>query len=431
MAFNLICLTLLLCCIVILIVLRMTPRHHPLLWMTIAIIGLIHHVVPVGLSMIDQLDAFSVGVWSVDNSVLKWYGLVYCSGMFAFMCVGYICAGTVRNTRMHARIQAHDIRSFMRLCNWVVTVGLVGRMIATSRGALFHSSAQYASSVIRMICSYAAAGLPVTVYWFVRSGSLSLHTVMNCAFLAVQTLLRTGERAQLLAVGLAFLAGSINKSMSGKSRWKIVLSVIVVAAIGIGWQFVRWEWRLGDGFMALLWRLKYVMSNIVTLSLSVGELGYLYKACQTMFAIVPRYRNYLYGASLLRLLLLPLPRSIFTFKPQETQLTIAEYLGVHISGASRPITFMGDSYVNFGWAGIVAGLALGWFLRRVEQSFQDSALPSLVISAIGPYAIALWLRGTLNGIYVLFVWWLVADILMNIHVMSHKRFSDISTVDSN
>ena len=91
MAFNLICLTLLLCCIVILIVLRMTPRHHPLLWMTIAIIGLIHHL-SVGLSMIDQLDAFSVGVWSVDNSVLKWYGLVYCSGMFAFMCVGYICA---------------------------------------------------------------------------------------------------------------------------------------------------------------------------------------------------------------------------------------------------------------------------------------------------------------------------------------------------
>ena len=35
----------------------------------------------------------------------------------------------------------------------------------------------------------------------------------------------------LLAVGLAFLAGFINKSMSGKSRWKIVLSVIVVAAI--------------------------------------------------------------------------------------------------------------------------------------------------------------------------------------------------------
>ena len=193
MAFNLICLTLLLCCIVILIVLRMTPRHHPLLWMTIAIIGLIHHVVPVGLSMIDQLDAFSVGVWSVDNSVLKWYGLVYCSGMFAFMCVGYICAGTVRNTRMHARIQAHDIRSFMRLCNWVVTVGLVGRMIATSRGALFHSSAQYASSVIRMICSYAAAGLPVTVLvcalWFTVTSYRHELRVLSC-----RDVIATGER---------------------------------------------------------------------------------------------------------------------------------------------------------------------------------------------------------------------------------------------
>src|SRR5699024_12464165 len=72
-----------------------------------------------------------------------------------------------------------------------------------------------------------------------------------------------------------------------------------------------------------------------------------------------------YGSTYLRLALFFIPSSIVPFKPEETQRIFAsiinpEYYNI---GATYPPSFIGDSYINFGFFGIIIGLFLGLLLK--------------------------------------------------------------------
>jgi len=173
------------------------------------------------------------------------------------------------------------------------------------------------------------------------------------------------------------------------------------------WQYVRWHWPSGSGLVGLLVTIKDSLVLGPMFSIVRGELGYLYKASQAVMYLIPEEYDYLCGRSYLRLLLALFPSSLFAFKPPDTQLLVAEMFGVTIQGASRPATFVGDAYMNFGWMGSSMGILLGYVVAKVHRFRRFRSAPTLAVAALGPYWIIVWLRGSLNGMAPCLFWLLI------------------------
>lgn len=394
-------------------------NDHFLLHLSLAVMLVIHFVVPAGLGITRSLDEFAIGVWIVDNRLLKYTGLLYANLTLACTLIGYGLR-SARSRRSSAGVgTCRDCRhrGFLRFIDWMTTLGIVGVAVLTN---LRGTSGLPLASLGFTLSKYMCYGLALSVFHNTLAGRTSIHMTANLVLFALQLLLKTGERSPMLAVGLAYLM-AISGKRNRRATVTAISSSMVVAVLAISWQFVRWQWRFGDGLQALLQAFAVSLSSVVTLSLERGELGYLYKACQGMMAIVPRQYDFMYGDSLVRLALAFIPSSLFPLKPPETQLVTAGMLGVFSPGASRPVTFMGDAYINFGWFGAAYGVALGYLIRLVQESPKRVSLSSLAISALGPYAVALWLRGTLNGISVMIVWWLISRLSVILSSMFSGR----------
>lgn len=107
--------------------------------------------------------------------------------------------------------------------------------------------------------------------------------------------------------------------------------------------------------------------------------------------IVSRYGNdldYFYGKTYFDMLLLPIPRSIYTTKPEWYGIDdITRKMGWAESSQSA-VTLPGEAYANFGWFGILLAPFFGFFLSKLNNflSRDDSPLfviyPALIMNGV-------------------------------------------------
>ncbi|BCV20670.1 hypothetical protein hamaS1_07390 [Moorella sp. Hama-1] len=365
--------------------------------------------VPLSLESLGQLDYFVVDEIFVDNEVLKYHGLILTNLTILFVIFGYLWGKKRFFTRVTDDLQrvrdldAHSLGIIVVLANVMATIGLMGLLMIppSTNDRLAYTAGSVLSRLT--IFRYLSYGVVLAVYYYISRNIRTVYTLLNAlAFLGVY-LLKLGDRAPALALGLSvFFALTTSQK---KARFKLVIIICLLLYVGIAWQYVRWHWDLGEGFKNLAFVIIESLIYGLPFSLSYGELSYLYKAEQALLFIVPKYFDYLYGASYLRLLMFFIPSSVFGgFKPRETQLIIAEMFGVGITGASRPATFIGDAYLNLGWFGPVAGILLGYVIACIQRFFTSKNGVGLAVASLGPYGVIVWLRGSLNGITVCAVW---------------------------
>ena len=101
-----------------------------------------------------------------------------------------------------------------------------------------------------------------------------------------------------------------------------------------------------------------------------GELGY----SEWVFKIlekVPEHHDYMYGQSYYRLLFVPIPRSLWQEKPQNSQRIVAQWIDPGaVSVQTTPVGIFGDLYVNFGMFGMLGMLIFGYAFGIMDRSQQ-------------------------------------------------------------
>ena len=110
-----------------------------------------------------------------------------------------------------------------------------------------------------------------------------------------------------------------------------------------------------------------------------GELGYS-KWVFRVLEVVPAHHDYLYGQSYYRLLLTPIPRSIWPDKPLNSQRIIAQWIDPDAKSVqTTPVGIIGDLYVNFGMWGVLGMFVFGHLLGRLDRR---DTVESMLLMAI-------------------------------------------------
>jgi oligosaccharide repeat unit polymerase len=139
--------------------------------------------------------------------------------------------------------------------------------------------------------------------------------------------------------------------------------------------------------------------------------------------IVSRYGNdleYFYGKTYFDMLLLPIPRSIYTTKPEWYGIDdITRKMGWAESSQSA-VTLPGEAYANFGWFGILLAPFLGMFFSKLNNflSRDDSPLfviyPCLVITGV---MVSNWMAftGIMNQVITFVILYLLLKFIIEKH----------------
>jgi hypothetical protein len=108
------------------------------------------------------------------------------------------------------------------------------------------------------------------------------------------------------------------------------------------------------------------VQDAIVQNLRNGDFGY----AATVFDVleyVPEQTSFLRGRSYYRLLFVPIPRSLWPEKPQNTQRVVASWLRPSIPEHTTPPGIQGDLYINFGLTGVLGFIAFGWCFGHLDR----------------------------------------------------------------
>lgn len=268
------------------------------------------------------------------------------------------------------------------------------------------------STGLHLISGYLQALLVVPAFLFpyIKKKIVKIFTLISLIALFIVEMMIFGSRSTFLAIGAAFLFGFISyikyKSKKIKVK-KLVIPSLLLLHLAIVWQYVRYN---SSSFQTVSDWIKGVFNfkEAYSISLLSGDLNYFFATSSAAFDAIPKMHDYLYGTTYLRLFLFFLPSSLVSFKPEETQRIFANIINpsAYSIGATYPPSFIGDSYINFGFFGIIIGFFLGLFLRYSQNLLNGPLnINKITIGSSIFLFLFLFIRGTFNGMYnMIFVW---------------------------
>jgi oligosaccharide repeat unit polymerase len=173
------------------------------------------------------------------------------------------------------------------------------------------------------------------------------------------------------AIGYALLRPKLlpvrRNIVAARARRVRLLPLMLVGAfllvLGTYVRFARG--MLEHGGVVDFSRLK--VADVLRLSLATGDFGYAPIVYQAMH-YVPREHPFLNGQSYYRLLFIPIPRSLWRGKPENTERLVAEWLAPDQPEMTMPPGVQGDLYINFGGVGILGFAVFGTLLALVDRS---------------------------------------------------------------
>lgn len=127
-------------------------------------------------------------------------------------------------------------------------------------------------------------------------------------------------------------------------------------------------------FHAILLIPSYVSSDVFIDGITDNlELNYSYGTSVTaMDYVITQKMDYLYGASLIKPLFLPIPREIWETKPESSMLIFTREFSYvwWQNGGSLPIMLAADMFINFHFFGIFIFICIVYFLNKAFSLFK-------------------------------------------------------------
>lgn len=376
-------------------------------------------------------DSSAAGFINDVESVMIVY--VFQTLFFILFLIGYKMVKPNTNKKEDSLIKTHldkivliaSVISFMGTIGVVYFSGMtLSQLTSSSRFGYWETK----STMPHLFSGYLQTTLVISAYLFlfIKKKSVKVITVISLAALFYIEMMVFGSRATFLAVGAAFAFGIINY-MNIKSKKikiaKVAIVSLLLLHLMIVWQYVRYNsssfQTVSDWILAI-----FNFKEAYSISLFSGDLNYFFATTVSAFSNVPEMHGFLYGSTYLRLALFFIPSSVVPFKPEETQRIFAgiinpEYYNI---GATYPPSFIGDSYINFGFFGIIIGLFLGLLLKSWQNILNSPvSINKIAIGSASFLFLFLFMRGTFNGFYnLVFIWLFLIGISFTIKTVYEK-----------
>jgi len=349
-----------------------------------------------------------------NNLIIKLY--LYQLVFFNLFLIGYIITPFKIKKHTNNKLKFDNI---IFVCNTLSIIGSVGcvyfsgvsisQLLGSARFEYWESR----STIPYLFSGYLQMLLTIPAYlipYLKKNRFAKIYTLIAFLALFFTKMVLFGTRTPIIAVLTAFIIGMLNYYREHNiklNKNRITIISLLCIHLAVVWQYIRYQKALYTNINDWISGL-FNIKEAYTLSLNNGDLSYFFEASAATLYAIPRIHDYIYGDSYLRIFLFFIPSSLFPFKPEETQRVFASIINPHMYsiGATYPPSMIGDSYLNFGFFGVIIGLAIG-ILLKVWQNILNNPLSinKIAIGSAGITFLFLYMRGTFNGMYnLIFVW---------------------------
>ena len=329
-----------------------------------------------------------------------------------FSITGYIIGRNIYlsyspNINYNYRNNIYDFQGFgkRKIDSFVLTIFFI---ISTILILLSNSIAPFLNlSLLVILFSY--------TYLTVKNQKLkNLLLLAIFAYSAFITLSISGSRVDLIKI---FISSLFLYLFLSKKRIKItyILFFLSIGFIGVIYITVMRTWSLEadlgvDNIFGAFTVIFNRNNGLLGLVLALGDIGIAYDNLIYLIREL-NLSGLLMGSTLIRPLLILIPRSLWASKPLDTQTLIVEKrLGEGLSefggGTSQSITLSGDFFWNFSYFGAFMGFLFFGFLIMFfdKKTHNCNSLSSLILIGVSiPFFFVVW-RGAFSSqlIYTLF-----------------------------
>lgn len=189
-------------------------------------------------------------------------------------------------------------------------------------------------------------------------------------------------RSHLVNFGISALSGiyfsnqvlqknskvNIKKAIK-QNKKKILIGFIIIFSFSVMFRFYRGSLEPGNDKS----NFNLSFKDAIMLSIEDGDLGYG-GTVMDLIDLVPSVHDYLHGQSYYRILFTPIPRIIWPEKLPNTQVIVASWLNPDMIGLTIPPGIIGDTYINFGYLGIVIMMIFGMFFGILDSKYNSLTL---------------------------------------------------------
>jgi hypothetical protein len=273
------------------------------------------------------------------------------------------------------------------------TAGGYGTFVSQASGKLAYLTAA------EVVAGLALVLLPLRLRAVGRAHWLAPLAV---AGLATLVLLGGGQRGRffvpVFAAGLIWLKTSRRRIAPRRLAAAGAIALVILAAvIGVA--------RGAAGSRDV------TVSGVLAAPLGTGN--NLFLPLAGLAAAVPGQEPYLHGASYSQILLFPIPRALWSGKPQGDITTLTAAFDPSHSGIAFPE--FGEMYANFGLVGVVVGsLVLAALIELLSMRLARSASirESVLVAVCEAVLLDVFTRGAIAPMLTAFGWFLVATALV-------------------
>ena len=170
-------------------------------------------------------------------------------------------------------------------------------------------------------------------------------------------------------------------------------------------------------------------NGLLGVLIALGDIGIAY---DNLIYIIREMNlsNMLMGSTLIRPLLVLIPRSLWPSKPLDTQSLIveeriAEGLSEFGGGTSQSVTLVGDLFWNFSYFGafmgfIIFGFLIIWFDKKTHYCNSTSSL--IILGTFFPFFFIMW-RGAFSTQLIYAIYSLIPIFVL---ILFHKIFKEFN-----
>jgi oligosaccharide repeat unit polymerase len=323
-----------------------------------------------------------------DSDVI--YGYIYVTLFILFICVGYVLSaqrlqraetGEVARTAVELIYNRHLLAAFALLVSSLV----VGSMLAvrelgglSSAFSLATIDTLNSSKIVRIegVEGYGASFAAVRIFLFIPTLAFTVFLarytishkradlVFTLLFITVEFFLTVleGKRFGLVLIlgNAAIVSVLLGRRLSPSALVKAIFAIVLIFALFVMMSTFRASRTATEDVRYDPWpAIEQILGSTYFLDINVPILIIKLTEPEDRF----------WGESYTYWTFAWIPRQIW---PEKPAITLGPYVKQEVLGITGSFggvnpTGPGEAYLNFGWPGVLVGLGLGFFFRRIEE----------------------------------------------------------------
>lgn len=248
-------------------------------------------------------------------------------------------------------------------------------------------------------CFALASTLSLAYY---NKNKKKLYMFFIIIFIALCLSILEGFRYRILILFVACTTVYFLYPKVKKIKYVIVIPILLVVYIGMG--IIEHSRSYGRGLN---------ISNLQNMELSGVESSEGVLVCKFSSDVMNAYNmeDYIYFEPIMTAIFMPIPRSIFSEKPDGSYLREANLKVEGTISTGNAFLYFVEAYISFGWIGIVVqGLFIGIVFKLYWNNYQKHPKSLGAVTLLGifnGFCFVWFSRGYLSQVFTVYIYYLV------------------------